>query len=81
MSVWDVPRTDQLPAGRPPALFNGTDQEAVCCLTAVRHDDHWGFSDVSSQQFVAPRLDTTAALPPSTARRFASQQVSVRLNC
>ena len=42
MSVWDVPRTDQLPAGCSPALLHGTDVQVRRGLMVLPHDDHCG---------------------------------------
>ena len=42
MSVWDVPRTDQLPAGCSPALLHGMGAPAGRGLMLPHHGDHFG---------------------------------------
>ena len=80
MSVWDVPRTDQLPAGCSPALFHGMDVQAGRCLMESPHDDHFGMLYVPDPAVAGTHLRarTKTAPRPPAARHAASQQVSFR---
>ena len=61
MSVWDVPRTDQLPAGCSPALFHGMDVQAGRCLMVSPHDDHFGMLYVPDPAAAGTHQDRPAS--------------------
>jgi hypothetical protein len=82
MSVWDVPRTDQLPAGCSPALFFLTCTAAVAgsAVCNVRGARSRRSAPPQRNSWHAALLDARASRP-LTAQRSESQQVRFRLTC
>ena len=76
MSVWDVPGTDQLPAGCSPALLHGMGAPAGRGLMLPHHGDHFGMRDLPHPAVPCTQQDHT--LRPFMVRQAARQQVRFR---
>ena len=73
MSVWDVPRTDQLPAGCSPALWHGMDVQAGRGLMVPHHDDHFGMFYFPHPPVACTHHDRSACFHGAAGRKSTSK--------
>ena len=73
MSVWDVPRTDQLPAGCSPALLHGMDAPAGRGLMVPHHGDHFGMCYFPHPAVPCTQQDRPASVHGAAGRKSSSK--------